>query len=112
MSTKTGRTIYLTDPSIESVIREYISVKAARLSLDKREKDLKSQLAELVTPYREDFSGEEGNPWFNFSGAEVHPVDYPGSGHINGDKLRERGVDPEIIGYATSATPYTQYNVR
>ena len=115
-----SKTICLIDQTVESVIREYVSVKAARLSLDKKEKELKSELAKLVAPYREEFSEIAGAsdgglgpcPWLNFGGAEVRPVDYSGSGHISGDRLRERGVDPEIIGFATSATPYTQYNVR
>jgi len=110
MTTKNKTTINLIDPMLESVIREYHAVKAARRSLDKREESLKSEMVKMLSPYRDEYLDEDTPPWFNFGGAEVRPTDSIGSPRISETKLRERGVDPAIIGYATSRTPSTRYD--
>jgi len=104
--TKTKTITPLIDPALEIAIRKYHAAKASRLSLEKAEKQLKSEVAEGIAKYRDEFP----DTWFSFNGAEVHPSDRPGSPRVSADKLLERGVDPEIIAFATSATPFTQYD--
>lgn len=119
MTTKTKTVISLIDPTTEQAIREYHAVKKARSSLEKREKELKTQLAELMVRYQDEYQIDtDALPltvplaplWYSFNGAEIRPRSLTGAPRISGDKLLERGVDPEILAFATTSTPYTQYD--
>jgi len=107
----TKSTIQLIDPEIEQVIRKYHAIKAARRSLEKEEQVLKEALTNMAIKYQDEYHQEgDASTWFDFNGAQVRPSNRPGQPRTNPDKLLERGVDPEIIAFATSSTPYTQYD--
>ena len=74
--------------------------------MEKDEAVLKDTMVSLLTPYIEEF----GTNSYLVNGAKVLVVHNAGRAVLSADKLREQGVDPEVIGLATSRTPYTQYN--
>lgn len=107
MASKTKPKVQLIDNVVELAARKYHAIKINRRNLEASEKTAKEELVTALSKYDGEY---EVGTHFNINGIIVKPVSNAGQPRINQDKLLERGVDPEIIGFATSATPYIQYN--
>jgi len=96
----------LLDQDLAMAIRKYHAIKESRKQMEKNEAELKDQMVKLLVPYEQEF----GTDVYLVNGAKVALVPNIGRAIISSDKLLEQGVDPEVIGNATSRTPYVQYN--
>ena len=96
----------LGDQNLAMAIRKYHAIKESRKKIEKDEEDLKAQMIKLLVPYEQEF----GTNIYIANGAKVTLVPNIGRAIVNVDKLLEQGVDPEVVGKATSRTPYTVYN--
>ena len=112
--TKTETT--LGDQTLSLAIRKLHASREARKAAEKVEEDLKTIMIKLLVPYELKYKtdiyivmdkfperGEDSN------GAKVTVVHNIGRAVVSAEKLLEQGVDPEVIGKATTRTPYTQY---
>lgn len=96
----------LGDGRLAMAIRMYHASKEARKQAEATEKDFKDNMIKLLVPYEQEF----GTDVYLVNGAKVTLVPNIGRATISADKLLEQGVDPEVIGNATTRTPYTVYN--
>jgi hypothetical protein len=98
--------IQLVDSNLQEVLTKYHAIKGSRRSLDKEEKSLKDQLASSLGRFINEYPDARA---FEFGGSGVVLVESVNN-HISAEKLLERGVDPEIVAFATKTTPYTRYD--
>ena len=97
----------LVDENLAMAIRKYHAIKAARKQIQQDEEDLKTNMVRLLLPYTQEFMADI----YLVNGAKVSPVQIKGRSTIHPDKLMEQGVDPEVIGNATTiGDPYTRYD--
>jgi len=96
----------LGDQNLAMAIRRYHAIKEARKKMEKDEEELKAVMLKLLNPYKQEF----GTDIYVVNGAKVTLVPNIGQARISSQKLLDQGVDPEVVGNATTRTPYTVYD--
>ena len=100
--------VNINDPELNAAIIGFDHLRAARLKATNTplEDEAKKQVAELLSGYHE----EHGVDIYRTDDYVAVRVNLnAGQSHIDGKKLLELGVDPEIIKKATIRNPYLIY---
>lgn len=102
----------LIDDNIASLLSQLKAAKEVKATAEKIEDDLKSKVKDGMLRFQSEFMSnkflvtntkqDDDTVWdLNLAESAGNPI-------IKSDKLLERGVDPTIIAFATSRTPYVQ----
>lgn len=98
----------LVDPQLAMAIRQYHAIKESRKQMVITEEDLKTNMLKLLVPYEQEFKSDV----YLVDGAKVNLIQVKGRSTIHSEKLLDQGVDPEVIGRATTTgDPYVRYDV-
>ena len=100
--------VRINDPDLNAAILSFNRLRAPRLSATHQSEEdvFKKQVAELVAGYHK----EHGVDIYRTSnGVAIQLAPNAGQASIDGKKLLELGVDPDIIKKATVRNPYIVY---
>ena len=103
--TKVKTETTLVDNQLAMAIRKYHAIKEARKQIEKDEAKLKQDMVKLLARYEQEF----GTDIYIASGAKVTLVPNVGRPIVSAEKLLDQGMDPEVVGNATTRTPYITY---
>ena len=100
-------TVKINDPKVNAWARTYRALANDRKVLDEKEKEAKQMLGEAI----EGYVSEHGVARFVTGNVTVNVIPLSG-GNINGTRLLELGVTPEVIAQATDSWESVRYDVR